>query len=69
METLPTSLGNLCQCSLTLMVKVFPDVQTDPHVLWFVPIASALLLMHFVILRTATFNKYAVYFLIFFVQL
>lgn len=35
-----TSLGNLYQCSVPLMVKVFPDGQMQPHMLWFVPIAS-----------------------------
>ena len=33
-----TSSGNLCQCLVTC--QVFPDVQTEPPVLQFVPIAS-----------------------------
>lgn len=36
------SLGSLCQCSVTLMVKVFPDVQEEPHMLWSVPISLLL---------------------------
>jgi len=35
-----TSLDNPCQCSVILMVKVFPDVQREPPVFQFVPIAS-----------------------------
>ena len=35
-----TSLGNLCQCSVTLTVKLFPDVQREPPAFQFVPIAS-----------------------------
>lgn len=39
-----TTLGNLCQCSITLMVKkVFSDVQSKPPVLQFAPIASGLI--------------------------
>jgi len=40
-----TSLGNLCQCSITLTVKkVFPDVQREPPLLQFLPIAHVFLL-------------------------
>ena len=36
-----TLLGNLCQCLVTLTVKtVFPDVQREPPVFQFTPIAS-----------------------------
>ena len=36
-----TSLGNLCQCLVTShSQKVFPDVQREPPVFQFVPIAS-----------------------------
>ncbi|KAF1578753.1 UNVERIFIED_CONTAM: Golgin subfamily B member 1, partial [Eudyptes pachyrhynchus] len=36
-----TSLGSLCPCSVTLtMEKVFPDVQREPPMFQFVPVAS-----------------------------
>ena len=34
------SLGKPCQCLVTLPVKAFPDVQGEPPVFQFVPIAS-----------------------------
>ena len=35
------SLGSLCESSVTLMVKMFPDVQREPPVFHFVPITSS----------------------------
>jgi len=42
-----SSLGNLCQCSGSLPVKiVFDDVQREPSVFQFVPIASGPVTAH-----------------------
>lgn len=47
-----TSLGSLCQWSVTLTVKkMFPDVQTEPPALQFVPTASGLVNLQTCVIR------------------